>query len=66
LLLHFNGAYHSDNFESIYWYLRQQNSELNIITISTVTQKNVTKLEEENTGKANFIICVDENMTPTH
>jgi uncharacterized iron-regulated protein len=66
LLLHLNGAYHSDNFESIYWYLRQQNPDLNIVTISTVTQKNVSKLEEENNGKANFIICVAENMTPTH
>ena len=25
LFLHFNGAYHSDNYESIYWYLKQQN-----------------------------------------
>lgn len=65
LLLHYQGAYHSDNFESIYWYLKQYNPELTIATISTVSQAKLTELETENTGIADFIICVDENMTKT-
>lgn len=66
LFLHFHGAYHSENFESIYWYLKQENPELNIVTIHTTVQEDISELEEDNTGKADFIICVDEDMTKTH
>lgn len=66
LLIHYHGAYHSDNFESIYWYLKQQNPDLNIVTITTVSQKNILELTEKNTGKAHFTICVDEDMTTTY
>jgi len=65
-LLHFHGAYHSANFESIYWYLKHENPDLNIITISTVSQNDISVLDEENTGTADFTICVDEDMTKTH
>ncbi len=66
LFLHFQGAYHSDNFESIYWYLKQQNPDLNIVTITTVSQEDISELTEENTGKADFTICVDADMTATY
>ncbi len=65
LLIHYNGSYHSDNFESINWYLKQANPDLNIVTITTVSQDDVTELKPENTGIADFTICVDENMTRT-
>ena len=63
--IHYHGSYHSENFESIYWYLKQANPDLKIVTIHTVSQKDVAELEEENTGKADFTICVDEDMTKT-
>ncbi len=66
LFLHFNGAYHSDNYEGILWYLRRQRPELKYATITMVSQKNVGRLSDEHKGKADFIICVDEDMTPTH
>lgn len=66
LFIHYNGAFHSDFYEGIYWYLKQANPGLRIITISTVSQKSIDKLEEEHLGKADFIICVDEDMTTTH
>lgn len=65
LLLHFHGSYHSENFESIYWYLKQANPNLNIVTIHTVSQADVTELQSENTGKADFTICVVQDMTKT-
>lgn len=65
LLLHYHGAYHSDNFESIFWHLKQQNPNLNIVTITTVSQEDISELEEDNNGKADFTICVDEDMTST-
>ncbi|HKI87657.1 MAG TPA: ChaN family lipoprotein [Draconibacterium sp.] len=64
-ILHFNGSYHSDNFESIYWYLKKENPDLKIATITTVSQKDVKKLTKENTGIADFTVCVAEDMTKT-
>lgn len=64
-LLHYHGSYHSENYESIYWYLKQANPDLKIVTIHTVSQIDVSELEKENTGKADFTICVDEDMTKT-
>ncbi len=66
LLIHFHGAYHSDNFESIYWYLKQHNPGLNIVTLTTVSQADISELTDENTGKADFTICVDADMTTTY
>jgi uncharacterized iron-regulated protein len=66
LFIHYNGAYHSDFYEGILWYLKQENTNLNYATISTVTQADVNSLEEEHKRKADFIICVDDNMTKTY
>ena len=63
--LHFNGAYHSDFYEGILWYLKQENPNLNYMTISTVSRKDLKRLEPEHEGRADFIICVDEDMTKT-
>lgn len=64
--IHYNGTYHSDGFEGIVWYLKQYKPSLTVSTISAVRQKNVGKLEKEHIGKADFVICVDEEMTRTH
>lgn len=64
--IHYNGTYHSDGFEGIVWYLGRYNAKLTVATISAVRQKNVAKLEKEHLGKADFVICVDEEMTRTH
>ena len=66
LFIHYNGAYHSENYEGIVWYLKKQNPVLKIATITTVSQKDVRHLLKENKGKADFIICVDEDMTTTY
>ena len=66
LFIHYNGAYHSENGEGIVWYLRKHNPGLNIITITTVSQNDVSHLLKENKKKADFIICVDEDMTTTY
>lgn len=66
VVLHFNGAYHSDYHQGIVWYIRKAKPEAKILTISTVTQENISKLDEENRDKADFIICVPESMTRTH
>ncbi|MCB0547477.1 MAG: ChaN family lipoprotein [Phaeodactylibacter sp.] len=64
--IHFNGSYHSDNFEGIIWYLRQYAPNASILTITTVEQPELERLDEENQGKADFILVVDEDMTKTY
>lgn len=66
LLLHYNGAYHSNDYEGILWYLKKDRPDLQYGTISTVSQENVHQLEAENIGLADFIICVDSDMTTTY
>jgi uncharacterized iron-regulated protein len=66
LFIHYHGAYHSDYYEGIMWYLKRANPDLKISTITTVSQKDISKLDKENLGKADFIICVDEDMTTTY
>ncbi|MDD3875024.1 MAG: ChaN family lipoprotein [Bacteroidales bacterium] len=66
IFLHFHGAFHSDFYDGIYWYLKQSNSNINILTISTVEQDNISSLDEEHLGRADFIICVPASMTKTY
>ena len=66
VFIHYNGSFHSDNFDGINWYLKKQNPQLKIITISTVEQKNLTHLEKENYNKADFILVIDEDLTKTY
>lgn len=64
--IHYNGAFHSNYCEGILWYLQQKRPELEYGTISTVSQKDIKSLEKEYQGAADFIICVDEDMTSTY
>ncbi|MBF8963989.1 ChaN family lipoprotein [Pontibacter sp. FD36] len=65
-MLHLNGAYHSDNFEGIGWYLKQGNPQLKTMTITTVLQEDLDKLTEEHKQKADFILVVPATMTRTY
>ncbi len=66
LFLHFNGAYHSNHYEGIVWYLRQYDKDLPLMTISTVEQRQTDTLEAKHLGLADYIIVVPENMTKTY
>ncbi len=63
--LHLNGTYHSENYEGILWYLQRARPDLKYATIATVTDSDLT-LTEENQGLADFILVVDDEMTPTY
>ncbi len=65
LFIHFNGSYHSDNYEGIMWYLQQEQPNLKVVTISSVYQEDIGKLLKENKGKADFTLAVPERMTKT-
>jgi uncharacterized iron-regulated protein len=64
--IHFNGSYHSDDFEGIVWYLKKQNKELKIMTISSVEQELINELDAKSINKADFIIAIPNAMTKTY
>lgn len=66
LFIHYNGAYHSDDYEGILWYLKREKPALKYVTITTVSQADINKLATEHHHKADFIICVPETMTTTY
>jgi uncharacterized iron-regulated protein len=65
IFVHYNGTYHSNNFEGINWYLKRAKPAVKIMTIAAVSQNDVSKLEKENLNLADFILVVDEDMTKT-
>jgi uncharacterized iron-regulated protein len=66
VFIHYNGTYHSDNFDGIYWYLKKTLPALDIITIATVEQKDVEKILDENYTKGDYILVIDEDVTKTY
>ena len=63
LFVHFNGSYHSDYFQGIYWYLKRERPDLRILTIATTTQAELRRLDKQSRGRADFILVVDEEIT---
>jgi uncharacterized iron-regulated protein len=63
--IHFNGSYHSQNYEGIVWYIKQNNPDLKIMTIASVEQDSLDELLEENLNLADFTICVPTTMGKT-
>ena len=65
VFLHFNGSYHSDNYEGIIWYLRLANPELRIVTITSAEQADMNDLAKESEGVADYILVTPESITRT-
>jgi uncharacterized iron-regulated protein len=66
IFVHYNGSFHSDNFDGINWYLRKYQPEIKVITVSTVEQSQLKKLDKAHLNKADFILVVDQNITKTY
>jgi len=66
LFLHFNGSFHSDKHNGIIRYLQAEKKKVKVIVITTVSQDDISKLEDDNKNSGDFIICVTENMTRTY
>lgn len=66
LFLHYNGSYHSNNRESIVWYLLQQNPNLRIVTIAAQEASDPNTFDDEDKNLGDFILYMPETMTKTH
>jgi uncharacterized iron-regulated protein len=64
--IHFNGAYHSENYQGIIHYLKLYRPEISVATITTVIQDEIETLHPDNKGLADFIIAVPQSMTRTY
>jgi len=64
--IHYNGSYHSDNFEGIIWYVQQSNPDAKILTITTIEHDNLDEIDSELFKKADFTIVVPSSMTKTY
>ncbi len=65
-VLHLNGDYHSKNFEGIVWYLRQQQPDLKIVTISSVDAEDVSRPQADWKGLATYVLAIPVDMTKTY
>lgn len=66
IFLHLNGSYHSNFYEGIVWYLNAYNNKRSVLTIATVEQDDINKLDENYKNIADIIICVPSTMTKTY
>ena len=64
--LHFNGDYHSKNFEGIVWYLRKERPGLKIVTLSSVELADPDKPAGENRNLGDFVLAIPADMTKTY
>lgn len=64
--LHLNGAYHSDFFESIGWYLNQARPDLKIVVLTTQESENLTVPASDDLKKANFILVTDPDVPKSY
>ncbi|MCX7697812.1 MAG: ChaN family lipoprotein [Bacteroidales bacterium] len=63
---HINGAYHSDNFEGIVWYLKRKQPNLKIVTLTTVEMEEIENISFKELPRANFYLIVPTSMTKTY
>jgi len=63
--MHYNGAYHSNNGSGIVMYLKYSDLHLKILSISSVEQSQISTLDKESMGLADYTICTPEDMTKT-
>ncbi len=64
--LHYNGAYHSNNYESMVWYLKQANPDLDIVTISSYEATDIESSSNETTQLADFILYIPSSMSKSY
>jgi uncharacterized iron-regulated protein len=66
IFIHYNGAYHSNDFEGIVWYIKQERPELNVLTITSVEQDTISELKKDYSQTADYIFCIPADMTKTY
>ena len=64
--LHINGNYHSDNRQGTVEYLLRYRPNTSVSVITSATQDDISRLDEENKGRGDFIICVTSDFNTSY
>lgn len=64
--LHLNGAYHSNDYEGIVWFIKKQKPEYKILTITTIEKDKFDELNDEEKKMADIIIVVKSSLTKSY
>ncbi len=64
--LHINGSYHSDNRDGIVPYLLRNKPRTKVATVTSVRQEDITTLDPDNLGRADFYIAVPEEFPTSY
>ena len=66
LVIHYNGSYHSDRHMGIIWYLNKYTPGVKVMTITTVLQDDIDKMNDESLELADYVIVIPSSMTRTY
>jgi len=65
-VIHYNGSYHSDRHMGIIWYLNKYTPGVKVMTITTVLQDDIDKMNDESLELADYVIVIPSSMTRTY
>ncbi len=65
-MIHFNGTFHSDGHNGIITYLEQYRPNTKTCLLRAVRQEDISQLEDDYLGLADFYICIPEDMTMSY
>ena len=65
-VIHYNGSYHSDRHLGIIWYLNKYTPGVKVMTITTVLQDDIDKMNDESLDLADYVIVIPSSMTRTY
>lgn len=65
-LFHLNGSYHSNNWEGIIWFIENQVSGYDILSINTILVDDPMDVDPEELSAADFTIVIPRSMTRTY
>ncbi|MBK8877634.1 MAG: ChaN family lipoprotein [Haliscomenobacter sp.] len=66
VFIHYNGSFHSDLKEGTVWYLLKYAPRVDVVTLASVEQQDISQLAEENKNKGDFILVIPATMTKTY
>jgi len=65
-LLHLNGSYHSNQWEGIIWFIENQVSGYEIMSINTILVDDPLNVDSEKLNAADYTIVIPQAMTRTY
>ncbi|WP_276370509.1 ChaN family lipoprotein [Chryseolinea sp. H1M3-3] len=63
---HVNGAYHTQDYQGIITYFLKLKPDLKIVSVHVAEQTSINTLDSAHHGKADFILCIVDDMTKSY